>query len=359
MRIGRRKLLSIGAFAGTAILAKSARAVTLARPRVIDVHTHMYTNGYIDTLRQSDDPGTKIVPPNGIERYEGIEYHGQVIARVSPLMLDWEERIKAMDEVGVDLAIISLTAPNVFWISRELSLRSAVAINNNYAEAQQQYPDRIRWFASLPWDFAQDALAELKRAAKMGATGICTLTSIRGRPLSHPEYRPIWREIEAMGLPVFIHPTAPLGRPEQTEYMLGNTVAMPGETSECFARLILSGRFDEFPELQLIASHGGGTLPFLASRLDRRWHVNLGISKPDNLHPPSHYLNRFWYDSIIYDEPTLAYLLARVGSDRVIYGSDFPFRIGDMKGLLTLAQTLPEPSRTAVLSGNAARLFNL
>ncbi|MBL8552488.1 MAG: amidohydrolase [Hyphomonadaceae bacterium] len=361
MTIDRRALLGAGALTalGACATAQSSPGAATTRPRVIDVHTHMFTTGYVEALRASDDPLVSIAPPDANERYEGIRYKGDVILRLSPTMLDWDLRIAGMDRGGVDIGIISLTAPNVYWGSRAISRRSAEAINAGYAEAQQQHPTRIRWFASLPWDYPEDAIAVLRQAKTMGATGVCTLTNIRGRPLTHEDYRPIWREIEAMEMPVFVHPTSPRNPEDLEGYNLGNTVGMTNETSLCFARMMLSGFLDAFPRLELVAAHGGGTLPYIIGRLDQRWRQDRAVRTPSSQQIPSAYLRRLWFDALVYDEATMRFFVEQVGADRIIYGSDFPFRIGDMEGVIARASALPAAQRDAILNGNAARLFKL
>lgn len=351
MTIDRRNLL-IGAGAIGAAAALGPRAVAQPRTRVIDVHTHMYSNGWVKAVEDANDPTFRIGPNGALIYREGS------IGRMTPPMLDWDLRIKDMDAAHVDVALISLTAPNVYWGTRAQSAAAARSINDDFAAAQRNYDGRIRWFASLPLQNADDALTELRRAKDAGAIGVCTLTNILGTPLTAPQYRPIWREIEAMRLPVFVHPTTPytdgMGL---ADFGLGNTVGFTSETSLMIARMILEGMLDELPNLQVIACHGGGAFPYLAARFDIMWERTTSARKNDA--PPSSYLRRFWYDAIVYDPPTLDFLVARVGADRVLYGSDYPFSIGDMKGMLARVDALPAEQRDAIRSRNAERLFDL
>jgi aminocarboxymuconate-semialdehyde decarboxylase len=161
-----------------------------------------------------------------------------------------------------------------------------------------------------------------------------------------------------MQLPVFVHPTTPFtDGMGLADFGLGNTIGFTSDTSLCFARLILEGVLDDLPDLQLVACHGGGAFPYLAARFDVMWERTQSARK--NQAPPSTYLDRLWYDSIVYDQATLDFLVARVGHDRVLYGSDYPFSIGDMKGVLARVDKLPAEQRDAIRSGNAERLFDL
>ncbi|MET0291283.1 MAG: amidohydrolase family protein, partial [Steroidobacteraceae bacterium] len=137
----------------------------------------------------------------------------------------------------------------------------------------------------------------------------------------------------------------------------GNTIGFTTDSSLFMARMILDGVLDELPELQLIACHGGGAFPYLATRFDVMWERTTTARK--NKAPPSSYLRRFWYDAIVYDQQTLAFLVERAGVDRVLYGSDYPFTIGDMKGMLGRVDALPAAQRDAIRSGNAHKLFDL
>jgi aminocarboxymuconate-semialdehyde decarboxylase len=359
MTIDRRELLlGAGAAGVMGAVGASVRAADRApsKTKVIDVHTHMFSRGWMDAVRAAKDPNFQL----GEGANDGsLIYRGNSIGRIVPPMIDFDLRIKAMDAAKVDVALISLTAPNVYWGTRAQSAAAARTINDDFAAAQKKYDERIRWFASLPFDHADDAIAEARRAKKNGAIGICTLTNILGVPLTAPQYRPIWREIEALRLPVFIHPTAPFSDGMGLgQYGLFNSIGFTSETSLCFARMIFDGFLDEFPKLDLIACHGGGAFPYLVARFDIMWERTHGAGSKIKS-PPSSYMRRLYFDSIVYDQKTLEFLVAQVGADRVLYGSDYPFQIGDMAGILGRVDALPPEQRDAIRGGNSAKLFDL
>ena len=366
MTIDRRTLLAGAGAVGLATACgrggsaseggKPSGASTPSTAKVIDVHTHMFSKGWMEAVRAAKDPNFRL----GEGEDEGsLIYRGHSIGRIVPEMIDWDLRIKAMDEAKVDIALISLTAPNVYWGTRAQSAAAARTINDDFAAAERRYDGRIRWMASLPWQNADDAIAELRRAKENGAIGVCTLTNILGTPLTDPRFRPIWREIEAMELPTFIHPTSPFSDGMGlSEYGFFNSIGFTAETSLCFERMIWSGFLDEFPRLKLIACHGGGTIPYLIGRFDIMWE-RTGGGGSSIKEPPSTYLRRLYFDSIVYRQSTLEFLVQEVGADHVLYGSDYPFRIGDMKGVLSRVDALPPEQRDAIRSGNALRIFDL
>ncbi|HWJ68805.1 MAG TPA: amidohydrolase family protein [Sphingobium sp.] len=330
---------------------------SVAKTRTIDVHTHNFTPRWIDSLRNNPDENTQIIATHP---HDVIDYRGAAIVRLAPEMTDFDLRIQAMDDNGIDIAVISLTSPHVFWGSREASIQAAREINDDFAAARKGYGDRIQWMASLPWQYPDAAITELHRAVDNGAAGICLLTNILGTPLTDEHFRPIWQAIEKSGLPAFVHPTPPfidVSAMGMAEFGLANTIGFTADTSLCFARMILTGFLDRFADLKLIASHGGGTLPYLIARLDQMWARGKSKQLIDN--PPSTYLRRFYYDAIVYDQKTLNFLVESVGSERILYGSDYPFLIQDMPGVKARVEALPEMQSRMILNDNAANLFKL
>jgi len=358
MEVSRRTLMgAAGALGAAAVVQRGNAQGTAAKSPVIDVHTHMFSKGWVDMVRANPDSDTHIVQG---KKFEELDYRSARIIRFAPEMTDFDLRIRNMDAAGVDLALISLTTPSVAIGDEKFSVALAHRINDDFAEAQKHYPTRLRWFAALPWQYPEAAIKELHRTLANGAIGVGMITNIHGMALTDPMFRPVWKAIEEAKAPVFIHPTTPyidITAMGMSEYGLANTVGFTADTSLCFMRMILSGFLDEFPGLQMIACHGGGTIPFLAARFDQMWAKGTGKDKISR--PPSSYLKRLWFDSIVYDQRTLNYLIDTVGADRVLYGSDYPFLIGDMVGVLERVDALPAAQANAVRGGNAKRLFNL
>ena len=289
----------------------------------------------------------------------GIFKDGAPFMTLMPGMFDYELRIRAMDEVGVDIAIVTLTSPNVYWGSARVSLEAARIMNDDMAAQQKRFPERIRFMCSLPWQHAKLALAELKRACdELGAVGVMVLANIDGVSLTHRKFASIWREIDRRGLPVLVHPTAPPGT-RQLDVQRYNLIASVGfmfDTSLAVSRMIFDGFVDRYPKLKLIASHGGGALPYLAGRLDI-CHANMPACREKISAKPSSYLKRIFYDSVVFQQESLELAIKVGGEDNVLYGSDYPHNIGDMKGCLARVDALPPAVCDAVRGGNAMRIF--
>ena len=161
---------------------------------VIDVHTHMLNKEWLELLRRHGKPRYEV--RKSMDAPEGIFLDGAPFMTPQPGHFDYDERIRAMDAAKVDLAILSLTCPNVYWGGEQVSLEAARIANTDMARAERAFPGRIRWLASLPWEYPASAVAELKRACDAGAVGVMVLANIAGRSLTDPLFAPIWQAID-------------------------------------------------------------------------------------------------------------------------------------------------------------------
>ncbi len=326
---------------------------------IIDVHTHMLTKEWIDLLR--DHGSGKYTVKNTPAQQEAIHLYDAPFMTLFPSMWDYDLRIQNMDKAGVDVAIVSLSCPNAYWGDESVSLQAARLVNDDMQAQQARFPDRIRWFASLPWQYPAAAVAELKRAHQNGAVGVMVLGNIDGRDLTDPLFEPVWQEIDRLALPVLVHPTAPQGVRDlhMQDFGLVPPIGFTFDTTLAISRMILSGFFDRHTRLKIIAGHGGGTLPYLAGRLDR-CHEMIPACSAVIKEKPSTYLQRIYYDSVVYDIDALKLCIKVAGGEsNVLFGSDYPHNIGDMQGCRARVESLPSQQSQAIFSKNAERIFNL
>lgn len=325
---------------------------------VIDVHTHMLTQSWLDMLHDfgGDDLQYKVNPATG---RKCVFKDGAPFMTPNPAMQDYDLRIKKMNEAKVDIAVVSLTCPNVYFGDGATSLAAARQENDAMAAAQTAYPDRIRWFASLPWQYPELALPELDRCLANGAVGVVVLGNISTRPLTDPMFAPVWKAIDDKALPVFIHPTAPpgIGAMGMNEFNLTPPLGFTFDTSLCVARMVLDGFLDRFPNLKIIAGHGAGTIPYLAGRMDFCWEKH-PAAREKIQQKPSEYLKRVYCDSVLFRQDALELAINVFGPDNVLYGSDYPHAIGDMVGCLSRVDALPGETRQKVRGRNVQRLFS-
>ncbi|HEV8258247.1 MAG TPA: amidohydrolase family protein, partial [Casimicrobiaceae bacterium] len=176
---------------------------------VIDVHTHCLTDAWFKLLQAHGGPRYTVRQVSGGMR--AIHLDGAPFMTPVPAMFDYDLRLRTMDELGVDVGIVSLTCPNCYWGGVDVSLRAARLMNDDMAAASIAHPDRIRWLASLPWQYPDPARGELERAIAAGASGVMVLANVDGKSLTDAAFESIWQAIDARSLPVLVHPTAPPG----------------------------------------------------------------------------------------------------------------------------------------------------
>jgi len=324
---------------------------------VIDVHTHMFTAKWLELIKKEGGIyNIKTRPDEQQEIFRGdtpvvIPQRGH---------FDYSLRIQHMDQAGIDISIVSLTCPNVYWGSEEVSCQAARESNDSMAQAQAIYPDRIRWLTSLPWEYPEAAVAELERTCRNGAVGVMVLANVAGRSLTDPLFAPIWGEIDRRVLPVLVHPSDPPGveMMDMTQFDLSWSVGFMFDTTLAITRMIFYGFLDQYPNLKIIAAHGGGTLPYLLGRFEKGNEVEIP-SRRRMKRKPTDYLRHIYYDCITYNLGALQYLISVVGADRVMFGTDWPHQVHDTKGAFANTARLPESQTSAVRSGNAQRVFNL
>ncbi|HJS32779.1 MAG TPA: amidohydrolase family protein [Alphaproteobacteria bacterium] len=324
----------------------------------IDVHTHMLNKPWLELLRAHGKPRYEV--RKSMDAPEGIFLDGAPFMTPQPGHFDYAYRIERMNEAKVDMAIVSLTCPNVYWGGPEISLEAARIVNDDMAAAQNEYPSRLRFLCSLPWEYPNFAVAELGRACDKGAVGVMVLANVAGKTLTDPLFAPVWQEIDRRALPVLVHPTAPPGTPDMAmrEFNLIASIGFMFDTSLAVARIIFDGFLDRYPNLKLIVSHAGAALPYLVGRLDKCFD-NMNACRTRTQTPPHEYMRRLYFDSVTYRPESLAMCIDVGGDDRVLYGSDYPHNIGDMKGCLARVDALGGARRDKVRGRNAQAIFKL
>ena len=266
---------------------------------VIDVHTHMLSHDYVNLLEKHGGPNYTLQTVTGGLR--AIHLHGAPFMTPVPEMFDYPARIQMMDKVGIDVSVISLTCPNVYWGGPEVSLQAARQMNDDMAAARERYHGRIEYFCSLPWQHAELAASELKRAVARGACGVMVLANIDGEALTAERFAPVWKAVDAARLPVLVHPTAPPGvqAMQMQEFQLTASIGFTFDTTLAISRMLYDGFFDRYTSLKIIASHGAGALPYLIGRLDQCFN-NIPACRTNTQATPGSYMGRLFADSVVF-----------------------------------------------------------
>lgn len=331
----------------------------MAKSPIIDIHAHFYPERFLELLdKEGGSFGIRVHREGG---------KGPVLligeARLGPLkpsFTDLDLRLKEMNRIRVDVHALSLTRPMVYWADGDLGLALCRAMNDAMAEAHQAFPDRFVGFAILPMQDTRLALEELERARELpGMRGVYMATNINGRDLSDSGFFPVYRRMEELRLPLFLHPDTILKSDRFNSYYLYNLLGFPFDTAMAAAHLIFGGVLDRFPRLAINLVHGGGAFPYLVGRMNQG-HKTSALCKGIK-HKPSAYLKRFTYDTITHDPALLLYLIRTVGAERVMLGSDYCFAIGHDRPVevVTRLASLSRADQAKILGANAARLLRL
>jgi aminocarboxymuconate-semialdehyde decarboxylase len=322
-----------------------------------DLHTHYYPDAFFRLIERVGGAFSFGTDPTGrtIIRYRGSRFFG-----ITPPMTDPALRIAEMDRVGIDVEVLSLSTPNVYFAPPERQAEVARLVNDAYAELAARHPERFKGFASIPMDDPDAALRELDRTqGDLRMNGVIVLSNINGRALTDPRYRPFFAECDRRRVCVFIHPMIPVSAEPFAEYVLGPIIGFPFDTTLAVARLCYAGVFRELPNIRWILGHLGGAVPYLMERMDNGWRdfaecrVNI-----DEL--PSVYLKRLYYDTVSFSAPSLRLARELVGADHLVMGSDYPHLLGSIdRAVLSIeALDVPKADKERIFNGTARQILN-
>ena len=304
----------------------------------------------------------------GRQLSERAKMPGSPLANVFEQLCDLgEKRIAAMDAAGIDVQVLSLTAPGVEQAEAKEAVAVAREANDFLGAAVRKYPGRFAGFATLPTAAPDAAVAELDRTIRdHGFKGAVINGHVQGRYLDDKFFWPILECAENLNAPIYLHPTQPPKAVIEASYsgfspILTDMLIGPGwgwhiETSVHVIRLILGGVFDRFPKLQIVIGHMGEALPFMLPRFEI---MAMPITKLNRPIPAYLRENVHYTFSGFNFTPTFLDLFLQVGVERIMFSVDHPF--GSMTRASAFLNELPVSTadRERIAHGNAERLFGL
>ncbi|RPB15948.1 2-amino-3-carboxymuconate-6-semialdehyde decarboxylase [Morchella conica CCBAS932] len=310
---------------------------------IVDIHTHVYPPAYMDLLRSRDTvPYVRTFPPSTEERLiilPGEDSSNSSTARgrpIGPEYYDFSYKIAFMDQHKIDISVVSLANPWLDFLPPSEAAETAMLINDDMDASCGLYPGRLYAFGTLPLSASVEEITEEIRRLKgmPWIRGVVMGTSGLGNGLDDERLNPVYEALEETGQTMFLHPHYGLPTevygPRASEYghVLPLALGFPLETTIAVARLILSGVFDKYPGLTLLLAHSGGTLPFLAGRLESVIAHDAHL-KDTNTAPK----RSIWdvlsknliLDAVVYSSVGLKAAVDVAGADRVLFGTDHPF----------------------------------
>jgi len=322
-----------------------------------DLHTHYYPKAFFRLIEEAGGDFSFGQSPTGqrIIRFRGARFFG-----ITAPMTDPAKRLEDMDRVGIDVEVLSLSTPNVYFAPPDRQAEVARLCNDAYAELAAAHPSRFKGFASIPMDDPDAALRELDRAlGELRMQGVVVLSNVNGRALTDPRYRPFFEECDRRAVCVFVHPMIPVASEPFAEYVLGPIVGFPFDTTLAAAKLCYSGMLRDLPRIRWILGHLGGAVPYLFERLDNGWR-DFAECRAHIDELPSVYLRRLHYDTVSFSAPSLRLALEQVGADHLVMGSDYPHLLGSIERAVSSIEGLeiPPAARAGIFEGHARRILN-
>ena len=326
--------------------------------RIVDFHNHYYPPEYLDAL---GPVGSTLSITHDKEGNPIVHYPGDYNVMVRGHR-DIAYRQAVLDEQGVTTQVISLTTPGTHVDPAPVATKLAAITNDAFARVARERNGRFVPLATLPLCDPAASAGELVRSMdKLGMPGAMLFSNVNGTGLDDQRFWPIYEAANDRDAVLMIHPTYPVGVEAMREYWLMPLNGFLFDTTLAASKLVFSGVVQRYPRIRWVLGHLGGTIPYLAERLDRGFRA----FKECRAHidePPTAYLKRhFWYDTVNFAAGPLKLAIEFAGADHIVAGSDYPHMIGSIPLMLDAIRQLPisASDQAAIFGGNAARLLRL
>ena len=329
-------------------------------PCGIDVHAHVVPERFPAYLAQPGLPGwPSMAAAHACHRHVMID--GKVYRTVSDRCWDAPARVADMGAMGLSLQVVS-PMPELFsyWLPAAAADELLRYTNDTMAEMVAQSSGSLAALGAVPLQDMDRALAELHRVrTQLGFAGVEVGSNVNGRPVGAPEFDPFFAAADALGAAVFVHAVRPAGMdrlvgPAPLQQALG----YPTDVGLAAASVITGNLMQRHPGLRIAFSHGGGTLASLLPRLEQACGVFPSL-KETIAGSPTEQARRLFYDTLVFDGPTLRHLTGLFGDTQLMIGTDYPFNFHDRTPVARIEAAVADPdARARLLHGNARRFLN-
>ncbi len=327
---------------------------------VIDIHCHRECGPVRDMMKAEEGRIGRVPLQYGSDLTR--EVNRKQLEYLRPKMDFLHVRLEDMDRMGVDVQAVAVAPYQYYyWAEPEIGARAARMINDELAGATAEFGSRFAPLGTLPLQDTDAAIAELAHLADdLGFRGVEVGAQVEGEEISCERLDPVWAEIERRGLVTVIHTYGIPERQRLLEHNFVNVLGHAFDSTLAIGHLIWNGVMERYPDLKIVVVHGGGYLPAYSGRIDHGWKARADVAEgvPQ---PPSTYLERMHFDTMVFRPDQIEYLVKRYGAGHVVLGTDYPYDMGedDPLGLLARVDGLTQDEIDLIAGGNAARLLNL
>ena len=330
---------------------------------VVDVHNHVLTPA-VEAEIEKHYSREEIVGHEPYDLYAGAKsaaHNRSLGPDLRPKLTDADQRVADMDAMGVDVQVLAtFVSQFYYWTDGSLGHHLARMQNEWLAQMVATHPDRFVAIGTVPMQDSARAVEELDHVVNdLGFKGVQISSSVDGTDLDDPRFIPFFSRAQELGAVVLIHPNGWDSGQRLDDFYLINVIGNPLDSTVALTRLIFSGRLATLPDLKLCVVHGGGYTPFYSARMDHAWEVRPECREHID-QPPSTYLKRVHFDTMVFSPEQLTQLLQFSGPDHVLLGTDYPFDMGETEPLSLTGQVeLTAKQLALVRGGNAAKLFGI
>jgi len=306
----------------------------------IDTHHHMLPDFFFEATNEKEHP----------------------VGGLKPQRWTPETSLAFMDEAGIDVAILSISTPGIQMPDKHAARELARKCNELAAFVISKYPKRFGAFASVAMSGLDEAIDEMTYVLDvLKLDGVVLFTNSNGIYLGDPSVRPLFNELQRRRTVVYVHPNA---SPDPIAHTLGltdNLIDFPGDTTRAIAQLHYGGTFAATPDVKYIFSHAGGTTPYLAGRFAIVDEMKIMAARSANGTAAETFRKLYWDTALAWSDPVLHTLRLIAGTDKVLFGTDFPYLRRDIairsKSDVSGSAELSAEEKEKVLGGNALELF--
>jgi aminocarboxymuconate-semialdehyde decarboxylase len=280
---------------------------------------------------------------------------------IRPRITGYDRRLADLDAMGIDLQLVMPPPPQCYYtVPLDIAITAARMVNDGIAEYVAGRPDRFAGLGSTPMPDGVKAAKELERCvSKLGFKGVQILTNVAGPELSEAAFAPFWRKAEELQALVLLHPLGFTEGKRLARFSFNNAIGNPLDTTIALHYLIFDGVLERHPNLKILVVHGGGYLAAYSGRIDHAWGAR-SDAHGELPHPPTSYLKKIYFDTVVFTPHQLADLVRLYGPDHVIMGTGYPFDMADDDPIGHVASVGEfDASTIAPIAGNAQRPLGL
>ena len=274
------------------------------------------------------------------------------------------ERLDSMNQLGIDYQALSIN--RYWWYGADRTLAADVVRfhDENLASWVNEHPDRFVALTSPALQYPELAAEQLEYAmGELGHGGASVGGHCNNESLSDPKYDPFWAKAEELGAAVFMHPNNSMNLIREDGLAgrgdLGNIIGNPLETTTFLTRLMFDGTLDKFPGLKVVGAHGGGYLPSYLSRTEVACEVRNNANCLNTRLPSEYLKDQILVDTMVFSDEGLRHLVAEMGANQIVYGTDLPFNWPDTLDLVLNASFLSDEEKIAIVGGNLVELLGI